>query len=148
MPTEGETFHVSFTVPGNPRGKGRPRAGLVGGHVRVYTDAKTRSEEGAIRMVAAAAMSGRSPHSGPVVLRLCAYRAIPSGFSKTKAAAAERGEIVPTTKPDLDNYTKMVDALNGIVWTDDSQVVTAIVHKRYSERPRLVIDVRSVASRG
>lgn len=147
MPTnEGDAFTVRISVPGAPRGKGRPRAALMGGHVRVFTDKKTRSEEGAIRTFASAAMVGRVPYEGAIILRLCAYREIPSSFSNKKRAAALRGEVVPVTKPDLDNYTKMIDALNGIVWRDDSQVVTAIVHKRYSDQPRLDLDVRSIAS--
>lgn len=147
MPAEGELFSVAFEVPGAPRGKGRPRAALMGGHVRVYTDAKTRSEEGAVRMMAGAAMGSRTPYEGPVVLRVCAYRAMPAAFSKPKRAAAERGDIVPATKPDADNYLKLAgDALNGILLRDDSQVITAVIHKRFSERPRLSIDVRSMAT--
>lgn len=53
------------------------------------------------------------------------------------------GLLAPATRPDFDNCSKMVDALNGIVWIDDAQVVTAVIHKRYSDQPRLVIDVRS-----
>jgi Holliday junction resolvase RusA-like endonuclease len=145
MSAEGELFAVSFAVPGAPRGKGRPRTAVIHGRAQIYTDAKTRSEEGAIRSIAAGAMAaaGKQPFDGAVVLRLCAYRPIPSGFSQRKREAAERGEIVPITKPDADNYLKMVDALNGIIWRDDSQVVTAVIHKRYSDRPRLVVDVRS-----
>lgn len=143
MPAEGELFSVSFTVPGHPRGWGRATPIIIGGHARMITDKKTRSEEAAIRSLASDAMDGRLPFDGAVVLRLCAFRAIPSSLSKAKRASAVAGHIFPIGRPDVDNYTKMIDALNGIVWRDDSQVVTAVVHKRFSERPRLVIDVRS-----
>lgn len=146
MPAEGELFTVSFAVPGAPRGKGRPRTAVIAGRAQIYTDAKTRSEEGAIRSIAAGVMGGQTPFEGAVILRLCAYRPIPSGFSQKRRASAERGEIVPISKPDADNYLKIIDALNGIVWRDDSQVVTAIVHKRFSDRPRLVIEVRSMVT--
>jgi Holliday junction resolvase RusA-like endonuclease len=140
---EGDAFRVTFTVPGHPRGKGRPRTAVIGGHARVFTDSKTRAEEGAIRVIAAAAMQGRLPYEGPIVLRLCAYQQIPPSWSNRKRAAAEAGQVVPVGQPDLDNFVKMTDALNGIVWRDDSQVVSAIVHKRYSERPRLSLDIRA-----
>lgn len=142
---EGELFSVAFEVPGNPRGKGSPRAGMIGGHARIFTDSKTRAELIAIRVVAAAAMQGRPPYEGPVVLRLCAYRTIPAGWSGKKRAAAIAGQLVPITKPDYSNYAKMEDGITGIVWRDDAQVVTAVIHKRFSDRPRLVIDVRSAA---
>ena len=144
MPTEGELFKVVIVVPGAPRGKGRPRTAVIAGRAQIYTDSQTRSEEGAIRSLSAAAMAGKAPYDGAVILRMCAFRPIPQSFSARKRAAAERGEIVPTTKPDADNYLKCSDALNGVVWRDDSQVVTAVIHKRYSDQPRLVIIVKSV----
>ena len=130
-------FRVEFEVPGAPRGKGRPRAAVIAGRAHVYTDSKTRSEEAVIRQFAEAALDGRPPYEGAICLTMTAYRAIPTSFSRRKRADAETGYIAPTTKPDADNYLKICDALNGITWRDDSQVVTAIVHKRYSERPRL-----------
>lgn len=146
MPAEGALFSVLFEVPGDPRGKGRPRVAVFAGRAQVYTDKKTRTEESVIRFMAHEAMAGLKPFDGPIVLRLCAYRRIPESLSKLKRAAAIRGDLVPTTKPDIDNYTKMIDALNGIVWRDDSLIVTAVIHKRYAEEPRLVVDVRSAAT--
>lgn len=147
MPAEGELFSVSFSVPGAPRGKGRPRTAVIAGRAQIYTDSKTRSEEGAVRTFASAAMQGKKPFDGAVILRICAYRAMPASFSERKRAAAERGEIIPITRPDWDNYGKLAsDALNGLVIRDDSQVVTAVIHKRFSDTPRLSIDVRSAAT--
>lgn len=135
---------MTFTVPGHPRGKGRPRTTIVAGRAQIYTDARTRSEEGAVRTFAQAAMAGRPPYDGPVILRVCAYRAMPAGFSGKKRDAAERGKVVPATRPDFDNCAKLAaDAINGIVLRDDSQIVTAVIHKRYSENPRLVVDLKS-----
>lgn len=69
----------------------------------------------------------------------------PKSFSKKKTEMAERGEIVPVTKPDADNYLKAIkDALNGVIWRDDSQIVDVQVSKRYSVRPRIEIEVHEV----
>ena len=142
---EGDAFRVTFTVPGAPRGKGRPRTAVIGGHARIFTDSKTRAEEGAIRVIASAAMRGAAPYDGPVILRCCAYRQIPRSWSAKKQAAAEAGDLVPASRPDWDNVAKLVaDALNGICWVDDGQVVAAVIFKRYAIRPRVVIDVQSV----
>jgi Holliday junction resolvase RusA-like endonuclease len=109
----------------------------------MYTDAKTRSEETVIRDMARHAMGNRTPFQGPVVLTMTAFRQIPASFSKRKHIDAESGRLLPTTKPDADNILKCADALNGIVFRDDSQVITAIIHKRYSDRPRLRIEVQA-----
>jgi Holliday junction resolvase RusA-like endonuclease len=93
--------------------------------------------------MAAEAMAGRPPYDGAVILRMCAYRSLTSGMSKKMKVAALAGKIFPTKKPDADNHLKMVEALNKIVWVDDAQIVTALVHKRYSENPRLVIEIKS-----
>ena len=85
MPAEGEDFKIVVTVPGAPRGKGRARTAVIAGRAQIYTDSRTRSEEGAIRSLAAATMRGTPPYEGPVVLRLCAYRAIPASMSKARA---------------------------------------------------------------
>jgi Holliday junction resolvase RusA-like endonuclease len=141
---EGDLFSVGFIVPGAARGKGSPRSTIIAGRSAIYTDTKTRNEIAVVRAFANIAMEGRVPFDGAVVLRLCAYRAIPTSFSREKHEAAERGEIVPVTKPDIDNFTKLAaDAMNGIVFADDRQIVSLIADKKYSAQPRLVLDVRS-----
>ena len=51
----------------------------------------------------------------------------------------------PGKKPDIDNYEKFVfDCLNGVVYRDDSQVVSCRHDKRYSENPRTEIEIRRI----
>lgn len=46
------------------------------------------------------------------------------------------GYIRPTKKPDCDNIAKIIcDALNGIAYYDDSQIVKIEVDKVYNETP-------------
>ena len=134
---------VSFSVPGPPRGKGRPRTAVIGGFARFYTPAETVSEEGAVRLFAKAAMAGREPFQAPMDVRLFAYLPIPQSWSKVKQARAVSGELLPAKKPDHDNITKLVcDAMNGIVYGDDCQVTMFVIRKRYSAEPRVVVQVR------
>lgn len=52
------------------------------------------------------------------------------------------GFIRPTTKPDIDNVQKAVmDALTGVWYVDDSQIVESHVGKWYSENPRVEVTV-------
>ncbi len=139
---------IRFTVPGTPKGKARPRFRVVTpkgrkGFVQTYTPKETQSEEGAVRTFAGAAMAGRPPMEGPLELQLCAYMPIPASWSKVKTAAALAGEIFPTSKPDVDNAAKLIlDSCNEICFRDDSQIVTATMHKRYSDRPRVVVIIK------
>ena len=51
--------------------------------------------------------------------------------------------IRPIVKCDWDNIGKIVcDALNGIAYHDDKQVVDGQVRKFYSEQPRVVVTIQ------
>ena len=135
---------VIITIPGEMRGKGRPRFGTAGGQPRAFTDARTRSAEAWVRARAADAWTG-APLGGPVSLRMEIGVPVPASWSKRRRADALAGAIWPTGKPDLDNVLKLVgDALNGIVWQDDKQVVRAEVVRRYVLVPQTVLTVAEV----
>ena len=56
------------------------------------------------------------------------------------------GRVLPTMKPDCDNISKIIcDAItqSGIVWFDDSQVVTLLVMKEYAEIPRVEVSIEN-----
>jgi len=78
----------------------------------------------------------------PVGLLVRAFKSIPQSWSKKDKLAALRGEIFPLTKPDHDNYIKIVsDAFNGLIYRDDALVMDSHQIKRYSDQPRLEIEV-------
>lgn len=82
---------------------------------------------------------------GPLQLEVKVYKPSLKSFSKKKALAAEEGVLRPTTKPDVDNYVKGVkDALNKVIWNDDSQVVDLKVSKWYSEKPRVEVIIKEL----
>lgn len=140
MSTTGDT--ITIELPGPVRGKGRPRFMKATGIA--FTDTKTRSYEAQLKYAAVDAMAGKSPMEGPLRVTVVAYFPIAQSWPKKKQAAAQLGEIYPTSKPDGDNILKLCDALNHVVWRDDSQIVDAIVMKRYGQ-PKLVIVVGAVA---
>jgi Holliday junction resolvase RusA-like endonuclease len=130
---------IVILVPGAPVPKGRPRVTTRGGFARAFTPAKTRRYEDLIRLEAGRVMEGRDQLQGALSVKIRAFMPMPQALAKhkTKGPLAEAGEIRPLTKPDVDNTAKVIDALNGIVWRDDSQVVELTVSKFYSSRPRL-----------
>jgi Holliday junction resolvase RusA-like endonuclease len=136
---------VTITLQGHPQGKGRARAFIRGGHVGHYTPQKTRSYESLIFGAAIDAMGSRPPFEEAVELELCAVYAIPASWSEKKRQRAMVGEIKPTKKPDLDNVLKVWnDALNGVVYRDDAQVIIAFVEKRYGPAPLVVMTVKLI----
>jgi Holliday junction resolvase RusA-like endonuclease len=68
---------------------------------------------------------------------------IPGSCSNRKIAQIKSGELFPTSKPDLDNLAKIVlDALNGILWADDCQVVKLEITKEYGEIPGAIVQFK------
>lgn len=135
---------LTIEIPGIPIPKARAR-NMQG---RMVTPAKTRAYETRIRAAAQASVMA----SGPIKAGHAGYRAdidvflpVPASWSNKKRDMALVGIIRPTARPDKDNFEKSaLDALNGIVFHDDSEVVEGETRKFYSEEPRLTIKVRPV----
>lgn len=134
---------IVIELAGEPEGVGRPR--FVRRTGVAFTPADTRKYQAALRLAAQQAMRGGAPLDGPVSVMVAAYFPIPASWSKRKREQALSGLIGATVKPDCDNILKQLDALNQVVFVDDKQVVQATVHKRYSERPALRIEVMPLA---
>lgn len=114
-----------FRVYGQVRGQGRPRMRRNG---HVYKDAKSRKYEDKIK---SEYINGGGVYFGdrPISMRIVIHRALPK--SKPKRIMFE----ADTHKPDASNVLKAVeDALNGIAYKDDSQIVKVIVVKKPRER--------------
>jgi Holliday junction resolvase RusA-like endonuclease len=113
----------------------------------MYTPAETRAYESALSLVARAAMRSRQPLTGPLCVTVTASFPVPASWSQRQRTAAYAGTVLPTKKPDPDNILKIIDALNTIVWGDDSQIVDARVVKVYAVEPSLRIEVRQEKDR-
>lgn len=140
---------VQFIVPGQPVAKGRPRAAKRGKHITMYTPEKTANYEGLVAHAAHIAMAGQSLFLGACFVELDIRVMIPASWSGKRKAGAVRGEIKAISKPDIDNCEKaLFDAMNGVVWRDDSQVVEVAKRKRYAETPGVVVIVRELNLQG
>lgn len=129
---------LTFTIPGPPRGKGRPRFSRKSGST--YTDAQTASYENLVALAAREAMAGAPPITGPVSLAVVGYFLIPASLSAKKRTALQGAWH--SKKPDADNLLKAVlDGCNGVLFVDDAQVCRLHVSKVYDERPRVEIVV-------
>lgn len=134
---------LRIVVPGVARGKGRPRMTRSG---RVYTPKATVNAEAWIRQCAVQQV-GQPALEGPLSVAIQISVAVPQSWSKKKREEALSGKTCPTGKPDLDNTTKaLLDALNGIVWRDDAQVVHLTVAKSYADKSETAMTIASVTA--
>lgn len=135
---------ITFSLAGDPQGKGRARAFRRGNFIGHYTPEKTRSYEGMIRTAAMDAMGGQPPVDVPVEIVLRAVFPVPPSWSQKKRDAALRGEIKPAKKPDIDNVIKAwTDAMNGVVFRDDALIVAGSFAKTYGPQALVAVTVRA-----
>lgn len=134
-----------FTIPGEPKGKARPRFGKG----RTYTPKETAEYEEMVGMEYKRQCDGYNfTFDGdklPVSVAINAFFGIPKSASKKKRAQMVCGEILPTKKPDADNIAKIImDGLNGVAFSDDAQVISLTVNKMYSLEPCVYVVVGDV----
>ena len=123
-------------IPGDPVGKERPRH-TRNGHT--YTPEKTKAYEAKVAACFLKAHGKRI--DGPVFVAITAYMPIPKRATKADRAAMEAGTRLPMKRPDADNIAKIVmDALNGLAYHDDAQVIGLSVLKRYGD-PHVEINI-------
>lgn len=133
---------IHFTVPGKPMGKQRPRVLKSG---VAFTPNETVNYETTVKWAYISQYSDK-PLEGPIAMNIRAYFAIPKSTSKNKKEKMETGIIRPTRKPDMDNIVKIIaDALNGVAYRDDSQIVKCSIEKLYSDQPRVEIEIEEVS---
>jgi len=133
---------MRLVIPGEPIPQARPRFTKTG---IAYTTDKCRNYRQYIGKIVKEYMKKHNlePAEEALVVSVWIYRGIPQSWSKSKKKKALTGEIVPTSKPDIDNFVK--SALDGVthggLWKDDCQVVRVVAEKIYSDNPRLEIVV-------
>ena len=137
-----EKYKAEFEVPGEPKGKGRPRFSTKTG--RAFTPQNTLYYENLIGFQYKITNKDKYCEN-PLEIRITCFYTIPKSFSKKKRELALDGLIRPTKKVDIDNVAKIIlDGLNKIAYRDDSQVVTLIVKKFYGEKPFVRVELEEV----
>jgi Holliday junction resolvase RusA-like endonuclease len=130
---------VSFSIPGPPVGKGRPKFARRGKFVATYTPEKTVSFENLVKM---SYPDDAGMFDGPVKIVVRSYFQIPKSIPKKLIELYGSESAYTTKKPDADNLVKSVlDGLNGIAYKDDSCVCKLIFEKRYSPKPRTDVEL-------
>ena len=142
---DGKIVGIEVTFYSEPVAQQRHRYSARGNFVRAYDPKKSRDYKTDLRTIAQEVYRQRPdfvPFDCALNMMVKTFRSIPKSFSKKKHEEALAGKIRPTTKPDLSNYVKGIeDGLNGILWKDDSLIVSESCHKFYSDQPRIELTV-------
>jgi len=86
-----------------------------------------------IKSFAAEAMGSTDPLETAVSVFLYVRLAVPQSYSKKRTEACLSGLEQPCKKPDIDNIAKTyLDAMNEVIFKDDTQVIDLHVKKVYS----------------
>ncbi|MFW6002652.1 MAG: RusA family crossover junction endodeoxyribonuclease [archaeon] len=130
---------LSFIIPGQPKGKGRPRFRRFGKFVSTYTDKKTLEYENKIKDIYIKLDSRpKDPIEVPIEANIKFKLQIPNSLSKKKQLLLEGKPCFK--KPDLDNLIKsLLDGLNGVSFIDDSQVFSIVARKVNSMKPETIV---------
>lgn len=131
---------VFIELIGNPTAKARARVyKRKNNKYGSYTPKKTKAYSNDLAGAAIDAMKGKRLLEGALLVNISCYMPIPKTLgNKVKAGDAH------IKKPDLDNIIKQLDALNGIVYKDDSQIAALMAAKIYSNEPRITITIQEL----
>ena len=134
---------IMFEVKGKPQGKQRPRI-LKSGHR--FTPKKTTDYEQLVKLKYLEAAKGfKFEKDVPLEIEIQAAFKPPKTVSKKIRLEMLEDKILPTKKPDVDNIAKIIlDALNGVAYHDDSQVIFLRLSKYYLEESRVLVCIQNL----
>lgn len=148
--TQGSTRVVPMPAAGGgyqTDAKGRPR--LIPIHAK---DKELRAWRQDVAAAARRAYGDGPLLEGPILLSLQFQRPRPKGhFGSGRNAGRLKASVpgYPTTRPDAIKLTRAVeDALTGVLWQDDSQIVEHWIAKRWGQSYRLVVKVQPLSPAG
>lgn len=138
---------VEFQVLGTaqPAGSKRAFANRKTGRAMVV-DANPRAKpwKAEVSAIAYEAMAGRPLLDGPLMLEVMFVVQRPKGHFG-KRGLLPSAPWAPAKKPDVLKLTRgLEDALSGVVYKDDAQIVEENLRKRYGEPERTIVRITAL----
>jgi len=122
---------IEFSARGYPQTKGSTKAFMRPGMrypVITNDNAKNKAWEQVLKLEAQRHAPAQI-FDGPVSVMLTFHMVKPKSYPKTRV-------LQHTKKPDIDKLVRSFnDAMTGVIWRDDSQVVNLSAMKKYSDTP-------------
>ncbi len=129
---------IEFEVFGVPIPKGSMKAFNLPGMKHPVVTADNKKTKPWAQQITYTAMEFRQNPlwSGPIYLLAEFQMPKPKSLSKRRFS-------YPTRKPDMDKLLRTLkDALKGIFYYDDAQVVRVVMLKRYADVPSVIVGIR------
>lgn len=142
---------LKFDILGEPCAQGRPRFTTISGHARAFDPPKSKNYKAYVKALAQEAIlkQGWKYTELPISVKITCSLTVPSSKSKKFKASALSGHLLPVKKPDVDNLFKTItDALSGLAYKDDKQIVIANIGKFYGEEPKTHVELRVLGDSG
>ena len=145
---------IQFFAAGRAEPKGSTRAFVQHGRAIVTNDnPKAKAWARVVSLRAREAMQGRAPMAGPMRIALTFYLERPRYHYRTGRYShlfKPSAPLFPDVLPDGDKLERCTwDALKGIVWLDDGQVVRWRGGKEYADAthpPGVVVMVEAIGA--
>lgn len=141
---------LKLTFPIVPQAVQSFRVANIGGFIRKYQPEKNLSYKGCLKFLTTTQLpDGFKPYSMPVgVIARYIFPPLKSMPKKLLKRIHDGELIYKPTKPDLsDNLNKATfDALTGVVWLDDSQIVYLYAVKRYGMSGAIELEISEVSN--
>lgn len=142
------TQEIRFWVAGNPKPGGSKRSfpHRRTGQIVVIDDcAGNPGWRSAVGWAAREVMGSREPLAGPLSVRMEFYLTHPKSRYRRGVWSIDLPPY-PSGKPDVLKLARSTeDALTGIVWRDDAQIVSEVLEKRWCDEPGAKIIVQEVS---
>ncbi len=145
---------MRFQIDSDPIAKARPRFSYRGGHTSTYDPQKAEKEAVKLELMSQFKnalnscdkqyqMQASSLSRGVAFkVKMCFHIKVPNSLSEPERNSKLWGLEECIVKPDLDNLEKFyLDCCSNILFADDKQVFSLSSTKKYSVKPRVVIDI-------
>lgn len=142
---------LKFDILGEPCAQGRPRFTTISGHASAYDPPKSKNYKAYVKALAQEAIlkQGWKYTELPISVKITCSLTVPASKSKKFKAGALSGHLLPVKRPDVDNLFKTItDALSGLAYKDDKQIVFATISKLYGEEPKTHVELRVMGADG
>ena len=133
---------MELIIPGKPIALKRHRHTTRNGRIFNYDPSKA---DKANFLKKVQILAPEDPLYGAISMSVEVYIDRPKshfGTGRNSDKVKDSSPIYPISRPDLDNYIKFVfDALNGVFYKDDSQIVHLESEKEYAPEPKTIVRI-------
>lgn len=82
---------------------------------------------------------------GPLHVEITFLMPIPKATTAVRRRHMLNNTLMHVVRPDVDNLSYLVvNAMKDLIYKDDSQIVSLHVHKRYSDDPKTVVQIKEL----